>query len=123
MSQEEKKNTTDLFWQGNEVEFNDYNELIEIIFHIAGTKEKKTITEMALKCSEEVGELAQAVLSYTKAPGSEYKQKTEKDVIEEIVDLFIIDLALASKMGVTFDDVKRLSKKKISKWVSVMDKK
>ena len=49
-------------------------------------KDPKTLQERALKLAEEAGELAQAVLSATKAPGSEYKNQTLADVREEAAD-------------------------------------
>jgi NTP pyrophosphatase (non-canonical NTP hydrolase) len=54
----------------------------------------KTIEQKALKLCEESGEVAQAVLSYCKAPGCESKGKTKADVIEEIWDVIITAAAL-----------------------------
>ena len=54
---------------------------IELIKEIT-YQDKKTLSERALKLSEETGEVAEAVLSYTNACGCSYKHKTRKDILE-----------------------------------------
>jgi NTP pyrophosphatase (non-canonical NTP hydrolase) len=56
--------------------------------------EPKTLEQMALKLTEEVGETAQAVLSYLKASGSDYKQLGIDDVKEECIDGVLVALAM-----------------------------
>jgi NTP pyrophosphatase (non-canonical NTP hydrolase) len=58
----------------------------------------KTIEQMALKLSEECGEVSQAILSYRKAPGCANKGKTKADCIEEIWDVIITATALLYKV-------------------------
>jgi NTP pyrophosphatase (non-canonical NTP hydrolase) len=55
----------------------------------ASQYDKKTLTQKALKLAEECGEVAQAMLSYTKAPACAYKGKTKDHVIEECCDCII----------------------------------
>ena len=62
---------------------------IELIKEIT-YQDKKTLSERALKLSEETGEVAEAVLSYTNACGCSYKHKTRKDILEECTDVIII---------------------------------
>lgn len=59
--------------------------------------EQKTLEQLALKTCEESGELAQAVLSYTKAPGCAYKAKTRVHVDFEAVDVIICAAATLFK--------------------------
>ncbi len=80
----------------------------------------KSLQERVLKLSEESGELAQAVLSATKASGSAYKNHTIEDVREEAVDSAIVALSVLAH---TCEDeqqfeaeLKRLMAVKCAKW-------
>ena len=80
----------------------------------------KTPEQMTLKLGEECGEVAEAVLSYLKAPGCEGKGKTKSDVIEEIWDVIITSAALLYKIEEGEVDEKfsvKMRDKKINKWV------
>ena len=80
----------------------------------------KSLQERALKLSEEAGELAQAVLSVTNAPGSAYKNHSIADVREEAVDAAIVALSLLAHTSATraeFEtELNRLMKQKCAKW-------
>ncbi|MCZ0702430.1 NTP pyrophosphatase (non-canonical NTP hydrolase) [Natronobacillus azotifigens] len=82
------------------------------------SQEPKTLEQMALKLSEEAGETAQAVLSYRKASGSEYKQLGINDVKEECVDVILVTLAILYKLSDSDDEFYDLANKKIEKWES-----
>lgn len=51
--------------------------------------EGKDLLQLAAKTGEEVGELLQAVLSFTGAPGCKYKNKTREHIDEECIDVII----------------------------------
>ena len=90
--------------------------IIEKIKHLS-IKEPKTLEQMALKLSEESGEVAQAVLSYTKASGNQYKQLTTSDIKEECIDTLLVSLALYYKLADDPDtELPDLLNKKITKW-------
>ena len=57
------------------VNFEELSRLTEI--------DKKTLLERTLKLSEEVGEVAQAMLSYSNACGCGYKKRSKEDLVEE----------------------------------------
>lgn len=81
--------------------------------------DKKTLVERTLKLSEEVGEVSQAVLSYSKACGCEYKNKTKEDVVEECLDVIIVASSIISQScenNVDLEEVKKIYDKKLSKW-------
>ncbi|WP_199870796.1 MazG-like family protein [Clostridium senegalense] len=61
--------------------------------------DKKTLVERALKLSEEVGEVSEAVLSYSNACGCGYKKKSREDVIEECLDVIIVASSLISHVS------------------------
>lgn len=80
----------------------------------------KTLQERTLKLSEEAGELAQAVLSVTKAPGSAYKNHSIEDVREEAVDATIVALSIlaqaCSSRSEFESELERLMSEKCGKW-------
>lgn len=83
-------------------------------------KDPKTLQERALKLAEEAGELAQAVLSATGAPGSGYKGHDLADVREEAADAAIVALSVlaqASETRAEFEaELNRLMAEKCAKW-------
>ena len=84
-------------------------------------REPKSITQLGLKMCEEVGEAAQAVLSYTSASGSTYKVKGREDVAEECVDTILVALSLIYNLGgYNSDDIEEMMEKKMKKWEKKM---
>ncbi|PNQ81336.1 MULTISPECIES: MazG-like family protein [Paenibacillus] len=84
------------------------------------TQEKKTLEQMVLKLSEEVGETSQAMLSYVNASGSEYKQLSISDVKEECADVILVALSLFYKLSSNEEELQEFLNKKVNKWESVM---
>lgn len=86
----------------------------------------KTLQERTLKLSEEAGEVAQAVLSATGAPGSAYKGLTLDDVREEAVDAAIVALAILAQACPDEDtfhaEWQRLVSSKCAKWLGSLPK-
>ena len=78
--------------------------------------EKKSLEQMGLKLSEEVGECSQALLSYLKASGSEYKELGIQDVKEECVDVIMVASSIFYKLGAEESELDELMDKKIKKW-------
>lgn len=80
----------------------------------------KTLQERTLKLAEEAGELAQAVLTVTGAPGNAYKNQTMADVREEAADAAIVALSVlaqACSSQEEFDaELNRLMSTKCAKW-------
>ncbi|MGL5757046.1 MAG: MazG-like family protein [Paraclostridium sp.] len=87
--------------------------------------DKKTLVERTLKLSEEVGEVAQAVLSYSDACGCGYKNKTKEDVVEECLDVIIVASAIIAQSydnDIDIESVKEIYSKKLSKWKEKCEK-
>jgi len=99
------------------------DKLLDEIFEISRTKEGKSLQELTLKCSEEVGELAQAVLSFTGACGCTYKKLNKEDVIEELADVFLVNLAMVAKLDITKEEFKAEIERKLNKWVEKVTEK
>ncbi|MBN9672486.1 MazG-like family protein [Roseibium aggregatum] len=83
-------------------------------------QDPKTLQERALKLTEEAGELAQAILTVTRAPGSTYKPHTIEDVREEAVDAAICALSVLAQACASREEFEaeldRLMTVKCAKW-------
>lgn len=82
-------------------------------------KDSKTLIERTLKGAEELGEIAQAVLSCSQISGCTYKGKTKDDVIEECVDELMVILSIIVQVqGYKFnvENFKSIFKLKMDKW-------
>lgn len=88
-------------------------------------QDRKTPQERALKLSEEAGEVAQAILSSTDAPGSAYKNLTLDDVREEAADAAIVALSLVAQTCETQEqfliEVDALLASKCRKWQGTLE--
>lgn len=94
------------------------NEALENIYKASRANESKTIQQITLKLMEEMGEVAEALLSYTEAPGCKYKGKTIDDLKEEIIDVIIVSFVLTEKLGMEKEEIKEIIKRKVDKWVN-----
>lgn len=82
----------------------------------------KSLIERTLKLSEENGEVSEAVLSYGKVNGSQYKNKKIEDVEEECLDVIMVALSIISQVNnneITEEKIKcieELFETKLKKW-------
>lgn len=90
---------------------------INKIYEVA-LKEPKSTEHLLLKLMEEVGEASQAYLSTTQASGSQYKELSQLDFQEELVDSLLVILTLIKKTGISEASFDELLLKKIAKWES-----
>lgn len=90
---------------------------INKIYEVA-LKEPKSTEHLLLKLMEEVGEASQAYLSTTQASGSQYKELSQLDFQEELIDSLLVLLTLIKKTGISEESLDELLLKKIAKWES-----
>lgn len=93
-------------------------ESVDETFDIAAKFEKKTKEQLALKLTEEAGEVSEAVLSAEDAPGCGYKGKGPLDVKEEAVDTILCAIALFGKYGGTKEELAEIMHRKNQKWLT-----
>lgn len=79
-------------------------------------KDLKSKVQRALKLSEEVGELAAAILSETDAPGCEYKTLDREDVLQEAADVMIMIHSIIVHYNYTEKEVSDKILEKCKKW-------
>lgn len=79
-------------------------------------RDSKDLTQRGLKCSEEVGELAQAILSYTNACGCSYKKLGVDKVLEEAIDVIIVALSIVCSIDGGIENFDKEFEAKLLKW-------
>ena len=85
--------------------------------------EKKSILELALKLSEESGEVAEAILALNNSGGSTYKDIKVEDALEECVDTILVSYVLFEKLKQSYEseqDFEKLLSLKVDKWSQKM---
>lgn len=86
--------------------------------------ETNDLNARSLKLMEEVGELAQAILSHSKTRGCEYKEKNINDVNEEVAGVIISCLATAVKVNGGLENLDMyvpIIDQQLNKWVNASD--
>ncbi len=79
-------------------------------------KEKKTLLEKMVKLQEEVGELAEAILIVSQAPGSRHKTSSAKKIREEVIDILLVGIDIYLQQKGTIEEFQSLMAQKIQKW-------
>lgn len=85
-------------------------------------KDKKTLSQKALKLVEEVGELARVVLPYDSAHGTNHRFIDREAILEEIVDVHLTNISIAHSLGFTEDELNEMMAKKAEKWAMLQAK-
>jgi NTP pyrophosphatase (non-canonical NTP hydrolase) len=99
-----------------------YPATIEKIF--ASTEvDRKSLVEFGLKAAEELGELSEAILSFSNVSACGYKQLSRDDVVEEAIDVVIVCLAAMAKVypELTIAELNRRTEAKIAKWYEAVE--
>jgi NTP pyrophosphatase (non-canonical NTP hydrolase) len=85
-------------------------------------KDKKTLSQKALKLVEEVGELARVVLPYDSAHGTNHRFIDREALLEEIVDVHLTNISIAHSLGFNEDELNEMMSKKAEKWALLQAK-
>lgn len=85
-------------------------------------KDKKTLSQKALKLVEEVGELARVVLPYDSAHGTNHRFIDREALLEEIADVHLTNISIAHSLGFTDDDLNEMMVRKAEKWATLQAK-
>ena len=97
--------------------------LVAEAFDLSRKKEKKTLWQLIIKAGEEYGEMCQAFLSMTGAPGNKWRGKTQEDMWEEIIDQHLVNLAIMARSEMTQDKYEKMMRKKLDSWLKKINKK
>ena len=82
-------------------------------------KDKKTLSQKALKLVEEVGELARVVLPYDSAHGTNHRFIDREALLEEVVDVHLTNISIAHSLGFNEDELNEMMTRKAEKWATL----
>lgn len=79
-------------------------------------RDTKTLSQKGLKASEEVGELAKAILPFEGAHGTNHRCPNEDKVFEECADTLLVVLSIMHSMGKSDEDIVNELSRKTDYW-------
>jgi NTP pyrophosphatase (non-canonical NTP hydrolase) len=85
-------------------------------------KDKKTLSQKALKLVEEIGELARVILPYDSAHGTNHRFTDKDAILEELVDIYLTNISISHSLGFTDEEFNDMLVKKTEKWSSLQAK-
>jgi len=85
-------------------------------------KDKKTISQKALKVCEESGELAKVTLPFDNAHGTTHRFIEKERVLEESVDVILTAISMAYDLGYSHSDIEDMMWTKAQKWQEIQVK-
>lgn len=84
-------------------------------------RDKKSLSEKALKLQEECGELAKAVLPYVGAGACNHRFPNRDKIIEECADVLLVAYSIAKSLDVSDADLEEVIRRKALYWESLQD--
>ena len=84
--------------------------------------DKKNLTGKALKTSEEVGELAKAILPYENASGTLHRFVQRRQILDAAADVMLCALSIAYDLKYTDEEITDMMHEKASKWAGIQAK-
>lgn len=96
-------------------------DLLKFVEELSAT-DTKTLSQKALKMTEEVGELAKAVLPYESAHGTTHRFVDRSKILEECADIWLVNASIAFNLGFTYEELEAMVQKKSLKWAGLQRK-
>lgn len=79
-------------------------------------RDKKTLSQKALKVAEESGELAKAVLSYDSAYATRHRFVDKHKILEEVTDTILTAISVAYDLGFSHEEIEEMIDRKSERW-------
>lgn len=98
------------------------NETLLNYIKMLSLKDKKTLSQKALKVSEETGELAEVVLPYDNADGTTHRFIEKNRILEESVDIILAAISIPYALDFTHEDIMNMMQLKAEKWQGLQAK-
>lgn len=84
--------------------------------------DKKNLCQKALKTTEEVGELAKAILPFENAAGTLHRFSDRRKILENVVDVFLSSISIAYDMKFSNAEIDEMILEKAKKWQGIQAK-
>lgn len=79
-------------------------------------RDKKTLSQKALKVSEEVGELAKAILPYDSAYATRHRFVDRAKILEEVADTILTSISIGYDLDFSHEEIEEMISVKSQKW-------
>lgn len=89
---------------------------------VLSENDKKNLCQKALKTSEEVGELAKAVLPFENAAGTLHRFSDRRKILENVADVILSAISIAYDMKFTDEAIEDMMLEKSKKWQGIQAK-
>lgn len=90
-------------------------DLLDLIKKLSDNDDKSLIGK-SLKTSEEVGELAKAVLPFENASGTLHRFSDKNSILEECADIYLCIMSMVYELGLDYEDFEKMVKAKSLRW-------
>jgi NTP pyrophosphatase (non-canonical NTP hydrolase) len=84
--------------------------------------DKKTLTQKGLKTTEEIGELAKAILPFENAAGTLHRFSDREKILDGVADVYLTAVSIAYQLGFTSEEIETMIHKKALKWSELLSK-
>lgn len=84
-------------------------------------RDKKSLSQKALKTTEEVGELAKVILPYDNAFATNHRFVQKTRILEEVADVILCTLSVAYDLGFDDDDIESMIGRKADIWAGMQN--
>jgi hypothetical protein len=98
------------------------NEALEKVIASLTESDEKSLSSMALKATEELGELAKAILPFESAYATNHRFVSSKKILEECVDTYLCLKSITYRLGYNTDDFNEMMKTKLEKWAELQSR-
>ena len=82
----------------------------------------KTLSQKALKLTEEVGELAKAILPFESAAGTLHRFVNKEKILDGVADTYLVALSIALSLGFSVEELEVMIQRKSLKWAGLQQK-
>lgn len=96
-------------------------ELLKFIKDLS-EKDSKNLTGKGFKATEELGELAKAILPYESASGTLHRFVHKRQILENAIDLILCAYSIAYDLKYSDQDIEDMLKEKSIKWAGIQAK-
>lgn len=95
---------------------------LELFIKDLSATDKKTLTQKTAKLFEEGGELSKKVLGYDGIYGTNHRMVTKEDILEELVDIYLVNTSMLHDLGISNDDFENKLFEKAQIWQNLQVK-
>jgi NTP pyrophosphatase (non-canonical NTP hydrolase) len=85
-------------------------------------KDKKSLSQKGLKLSEEVGELAKAILPFDSAHGTSHRFSDREKILDGVIDVYLANISIAYSLDFSDEEIENMLIKKSKKWSELQSK-